>query len=122
MTTTPTDPQLPRRPRRFGAGALAGAALAAAVLAAGGTWLLARPHEHGPATAEAKNAAAELWTCPMHPSVVQDHPGDCPICGMKLVKVGPAAEVKAGGASAQASGQAAPAEQWQCPMHPNVVQ
>ena len=25
--------------------------------------------------------------CPMHPSIVQDHPGDCPICGMKLVKV-----------------------------------
>jgi Cu(I)/Ag(I) efflux system membrane fusion protein len=24
----------------------------------------------------------------MHPSIVQDHPGNCPICGMKLVKVG----------------------------------
>jgi Cu(I)/Ag(I) efflux system membrane fusion protein len=23
----------------------------------------------------------------MHPSIVQDHPGDCPICGMKLVKI-----------------------------------
>ena len=23
----------------------------------------------------------------MHPQVVQDHPGDCPICGMKLVPV-----------------------------------
>ncbi len=29
---------------------------------------------------------SELYTCPMHPQVVQDHPGDCPICGMKLVK------------------------------------
>ena len=26
-----------------------------------------------------------LYTCGMHPQVVQDHPGDCPICGMKLV-------------------------------------
>ena len=26
-----------------------------------------------------------LYTCSMHPQVVQDHPGDCPICGMKLV-------------------------------------
>ncbi|MCB9640481.1 MAG: copper-translocating P-type ATPase [Myxococcales bacterium] len=24
------------------------------------------------------------WTCPMHPEIVQDHPGDCPKCGMAL--------------------------------------
>jgi len=29
--------------------------------------------------------AAKTWyTCGMHPEVVQDHPGDCPKCGMKL--------------------------------------
>lgn len=28
-----------------------------------------------------------LYTCGMHPQVVQDHPGDCPICGMKLQPV-----------------------------------
>src|SRR5688572_18981308 len=22
------------------------------------------------------------YTCPMHPEIVQDHPGDCPKCGM----------------------------------------
>lgn len=27
----------------------------------------------------------QLWTCGMHPQVIQDHPGNCPICGMKLV-------------------------------------
>lgn len=26
-----------------------------------------------------------LYTCPMHPQVIQDHPGTCPICGMELV-------------------------------------
>lgn len=26
-----------------------------------------------------------LWTCGMHPQIVQDHPGQCPICGMDLV-------------------------------------
>src|SRR5262249_18002936 len=24
------------------------------------------------------------YTCPMHPQIVQDHPGNCPICGMAL--------------------------------------
>ena len=25
-----------------------------------------------------------IYTCPMHPEVQQDHPGDCPKCGMAL--------------------------------------
>jgi Cu(I)/Ag(I) efflux system membrane fusion protein len=32
-----------------------------------------------------KTAAKTLYTCPMHPTYVSDKPGDCPICGMKLV-------------------------------------
>jgi hypothetical protein len=24
------------------------------------------------------------WTCPMHPQIVRDEPGSCPICGMAL--------------------------------------
>jgi Cu(I)/Ag(I) efflux system membrane fusion protein len=27
-----------------------------------------------------------VYYCPMHPSVVQDHPGECPICSMTLVR------------------------------------
>lgn len=30
---------------------------------------------------------ATLYTCGMHPQVVQDKPGNCPICGMKLTPV-----------------------------------
>jgi P-type Cu+ transporter len=29
-------------------------------------------------------AMAREYTCPMHPEIVQDHPGTCPICGMAL--------------------------------------
>ena len=25
------------------------------------------------------------YTCPMHPEIVQEHPGNCPICEMDLV-------------------------------------
>lgn len=41
---------------------------------------------HGETQTQA-GASRETWVCPMHPSIVSDHPGDCPICGMKLVKV-----------------------------------
>lgn len=34
-------------------------------------------------TAEVK----KTYTCPMHPQIIQDKPGTCPICGMELVPV-----------------------------------
>ena len=37
-----------------------------------------RAHSHG-------DAKAQKYICPMHPSVVSDRQGECPICGMDLV-------------------------------------
>ena len=54
----------------------------------------ARADEHHHA-----DAAKQLYTCGMHPQVVQDHPGNCPICGMKLTPIR-----KQGGQTAAASG------------------
>ncbi len=28
----------------------------------------------------------ELWTCSMHPEIIRDKPGNCPICGMELIR------------------------------------
>jgi membrane fusion protein, copper/silver efflux system len=28
----------------------------------------------------------DVYTCPMHPEIIRDKPGNCPICGMQLVK------------------------------------
>ena len=33
---------------------------------------------------EAKPPGKATYTCPMHPEIEQDHPGDCPKCGMAL--------------------------------------
>ena len=35
---------------------------------------------------EQRNPRTAQYTCTMHPEVVQDKPGDCPKCGMKLVE------------------------------------
>ena len=45
----------------------------------------AMSHDHGAheAMPEAEKQVT-LYTCPMDPEVVQDKPGNCPICGMRL--------------------------------------
>jgi membrane fusion protein, copper/silver efflux system len=37
--------------------------------------------------ARASAHAATVYTCPMHPDYRSDHPGDCPMCGMRLEAV-----------------------------------
>jgi Cu+-exporting ATPase len=45
-----------------------------------------------PSTVAPQPAAGEaLWTCPMHPQIVREAPGSCPICGMALEPLVPAA-------------------------------
>jgi Cu+-exporting ATPase len=40
---------------------------------------------------EAAGPGKVQWTCPMHPQIVRDGPGSCPICGMALEPMTPAA-------------------------------
>ena len=40
-----------------------------------------------PAEQTKAEAQTKLYQCPMHPTYTSDKPGDCPICGMKLVPV-----------------------------------
>ena len=37
-------------------------------------------HDHS-----AEMASGEMWTCSMHPQIMQQEPGTCPICGMDLI-------------------------------------
>ena len=32
-----------------------------------------------------EETAEELWTCSMHPHILQNEPGNCPLCGMELI-------------------------------------
>jgi Cu(I)/Ag(I) efflux system membrane fusion protein len=60
------------------------ALLAALAAGAAGYWIGARRG------AEAPEAAAVRYHCPMHPTYVSDKPGECPICHMALVPIGSA--------------------------------
>ena len=44
------------------------------------------------------------YRCPMHPDIVRDEPGTCPICGMTLVKIESPAGPGTPSSSASASG------------------
>ena len=41
----------------------------------------------GPSGAPGSAATKDLYFCPMHPAMRSDRPGDCPICGMRMVPV-----------------------------------
>jgi hypothetical protein len=61
----------------------------------------------------------KLYYCPMHPNYTSDRPGECPICGMSLVKRQTPANQPAGGE------KAAPAQKkllyYRNPMDPKIT-
>ncbi len=46
----------------------------------------------GPPVDPSTVPAGSKWTCPMHPEIVRDGPGSCPICGMALEPMMPSAD------------------------------
>jgi Cu(I)/Ag(I) efflux system membrane fusion protein/cobalt-zinc-cadmium efflux system membrane fusion protein len=60
-------------------------------LVVGGSWFAldrntADPEDIAKANAE-EQAGKQQYTCGMHPMIITDEPGDCPICGMALTPV-----------------------------------
>jgi hypothetical protein len=66
-------------------------AIALGALAQAGTAYADHPNHEHEQDEEHESERKQKYTCPMHPEVMTDHPGNCPKCGMKLV---PAKQVK----------------------------
>jgi Cu(I)/Ag(I) efflux system membrane fusion protein/cobalt-zinc-cadmium efflux system membrane fusion protein len=84
--------------------------------------LIACGQESTPSPAETASApeSVELYTCGMHPNVVQEGPGTCPICGMDLTPVRAAAASEPPSASKTASGERK-IKYWVAPMDPTYI-
>jgi Cu(I)/Ag(I) efflux system membrane fusion protein/cobalt-zinc-cadmium efflux system membrane fusion protein len=110
---------------------LLGAAAPALVIWNPGGWEWAdrfagRDHA-GHVPASEASEGKQLWTCGMHPQVVQDKPGNCPICGMRLV---PVKDSTGMGTAGMAADESAPSgsekaerkiRYWRAPMDPNYI-
>lgn len=88
-------------------------------------YLMGRSGDHadhevpaGGETSGKKTAAAKTqYTCGMHPFIIQDEPGTCPICGMNLTPLKPGVV----GGDAQTAGGERKVKIWQSPMDPTYV-
>jgi len=54
--------------------------------AAGGGWYLWQKQHSGTGTEQKAVKGKQLYTCAMHPFIIKDKPGTCPICAMELIK------------------------------------
>ena len=65
------------------------------ILAAGlllGYWLFNTSEVNNEVEHEHSEETTQMWTCSMHPQIMQPEPGDCPICGMDLIPAEAGAE------------------------------
>ncbi len=71
------------------------------------------------------NMEQQHYTCPMHPEIMQDKPGDCPKCGMTLVAMKMGDDEKSSHGIAEPNVVATDAEhllqKYTCPMHPHIM-
>ena len=63
---------------------------------------------HAEIKKESDSSKTGKYTCPMHPEIMQDKPGECPKCGMALESVTPIL--------------ASEKIEYTCPMHPEIIQ
>ena len=98
--------------------------IAGLVLGGGGAFLAMRHGGAGSADMAAPAAAPKrLYTCAMHPHILRNEPGNCPVCGMRLTPVAnpdakPAMDMAATDPAVQSERKIL---YWRAPMDPNFV-
>ncbi len=68
---------------------------------------------------EQKAGEKTQYTCGMHPFVIQDEPGNCPICGMKLTPL--KADTAGGAGEKTAPSGERKIKYWRAPMDPTYI-
>lgn len=63
-------------------------------------------HDHSGHENKAVSGQAKKYTCPMHPEIIKDKPGQCPICKMDLV---------------EKKEEVVSDKKYTCPMHPEII-
>ncbi len=103
------------------------------LLTIGWAYIGSMPEERFLPSSDTVQVSGKQYTCPMHPEVVSDSPGDCPECGMHLVEKadGNVSEGKSSPTffrklhfllSGNNKSQASDVEDvYVCPMHPEIV-
>jgi len=99
----------PPPPGTRAAGIVRWALVGLMALAAASAWIQHATH--------AETGAGALYHCPMHPTVVMEQRGECPICGMDLVEGRSSASTTAAEAGHATSAHG----EFTCPMHPAFV-
>ena len=69
----------------------------------------------GGSSSEIVSQEKQLYTCGMHPDIISDEPGNCPICGMKLVPI------KNNNHSDPQQNKEKKILYWRAPMDPNEI-
>ncbi|MBD3377212.1 efflux RND transporter periplasmic adaptor subunit [candidate division KSB1 bacterium] len=81
-------------------------------LGVGGSYFLFSGGESEPA---AETEFEQLYSCGMHPEVISDEPGDCPICGMRLTPI------KGSDSEIETSKEKGEILYWRAPMDPTEI-
>ncbi|MCH8068066.1 MAG: efflux RND transporter periplasmic adaptor subunit [Candidatus Marinimicrobia bacterium] len=77
--------------------------------------------DSGGKTREISQEDKQFYSCGMHPNVIQEGPGNCPICGMNLTPIGGVSSLVTSASSVSAEKGERKILYWRAPMDPTYI-